>query len=119
MKRKGTLNQPRIRPDPRRRQLRVSLACPRCSVLRPRDGDFGHEHWLRIGSRQRARFEQLFAVALPCPLNNRLLWLLRHVRPHTTQNLARKDTMTISRTGKIGRTLRRREVSETGTYHGP
>src|SRR5262245_24865823 len=27
--------------------------------------------------------------------------------------------LTISRTGKIGRTLRRREVSETGTYNGP
>src|SRR5262249_23002024 len=41
-------NQARIRPDARRRQLRVSLASPRYLVLRWRCGDLSHARLSRI-----------------------------------------------------------------------
>lgn len=83
-------NQPRIRPDARRRQLRVSLASPRYLVVGWRRGDFSHARPSRIRHRKPARLEWAFVDALPCALNDRLLRLLGHVRPphQTTQAYA-------------------------------
>ena len=81
-------NQPRIRPDARRRQLRVSLASPRYLVLRWRCGDLSHARLSRIRRLEPAMLGA-FGDALPCALNDRRLRLLRHVRPphHTSTRL--------------------------------
>jgi len=78
------LNQPRIRPNARRRQLRVPLASPRYLVLRWRCGDFSRARLSRISHCNAAMPVWALVVALACALPDRLLRLLRHVRPHTT-----------------------------------
>ena len=99
-------NQPRIRPDACRGQLRVSLASPRYLVVGGRRGDFSHARPGRIRHCKPAMLEWALVDAHPCALNDRLLRLLRHVRPpHQTAQAYAMSALASSTFGLTRRAL--------------